>query len=152
MLACSDDPPPGPDPDKNNPPTAPVIALDAGAPEDGSVDQSVNITLAEEKLQGANANSAVMVNCSHANSNKDFSRQPLVAHDVMNQILEGNKSIIGIMLESHLNEGNQPSTLPAKEMQYGVSITDACINWQTTEELLRDMAHKLKDSLNNRVA
>ncbi len=111
---------------------------------------SVNIALSEEKLKQANLNTALMVDCSHANSNKDYTRQPLVTQDVMSQILEGNQSIIGIMLESHLNEGNQPSTLAADDMQYGVSITDACINWETTESLLRSMAEKLQDKLKQR--
>ena len=69
----------------------------------------------------------------------------------MHQIQDGNKSIIGIMLESHLNEGNQPSTLAKDEMQYGISITDACIDWDTTEELLRTMAANLKDPLKARL-
>lgn len=112
---------------------------------------SVNIALADEKLESANANDALVVDCSHGNSNKDFSRQPLVTNDVMNQILEGNKSIIGIMLESNLNEGNQPSSMPPEEMKYGVSITDACIDWETTENLLRKMAEKLEQPLKQRI-
>ncbi len=112
---------------------------------------SVNIKLAEDKLAAARVNGAIMVDCSHSNSNKDYSRQPLVARDVMGQILEGNRSIIGIMLESHLNEGNQPSTLAREEMKYGVSITDACINWPTTEELLRQLSEKLADTLRQRM-
>lgn len=112
---------------------------------------SVNITLAEESIQESQVNEALMVDCSHSNSNKDFARQPLVANDISSQILEGNKSIIGIMLESNLHEGNQPSSLKREEMQYGVSITDACISWETTEQLLRTMAEKLKPVLPNRV-
>lgn len=111
---------------------------------------SVNIALSEEKLEAAGANQALVVDCSHGNSSKDYSRQPLVANDVMNQILEGNRSIIGIMLESHLNEGNQPSTLAPEDMQYGVSITDGCINWETTETLLYRLADKLKETLKSR--
>jgi len=111
---------------------------------------SVHIALGEEKLNAQKVNNALMVDCSHSNSNKDFTRQPLVACDVMNQILEGNQSIIGIMLESHLNEGNQPSSMPVNDMQYGVSITDACINWETTEDLLRKLADKLGDKLKQR--
>ena len=112
---------------------------------------SVQIALGEDKLKAANVNSALMVDCSHSNSNKDYTRQPLVACDVMNQILEGNQSIIGIMLESHLNEGNQSSSQPLEAMKYGVSITDACINWDTTEDLLRKMAKKLAKKLQQRV-
>ncbi len=72
---------------------------------------SVNVALAEEKLRTAGLNDALMIDCSHSNSNKDFARQPLVANDIGNQVLDGNQSIIGIMLESHLHEGNQPSNL-----------------------------------------
>lgn len=112
---------------------------------------SVHTALGEEKLTAAGLINSLMVDCSHGNSNKDPSRQPLVASDVMNQILEENKSIIGIMLESHLEEGNQPSSLPREEMKYGVSITDACINWETTEELLRKLAEKLEGKLKSRM-
>ncbi|MDJ0880971.1 MAG: 3-deoxy-7-phosphoheptulonate synthase [Gammaproteobacteria bacterium] len=111
---------------------------------------SVNIALSEQKLAAAGANQALVVDCSHGNSNKDYTRQPLVANDVMNQILEGNRSIIGIMLESHLHAGNQPSSLPPEDMQYGVSITDGCINWETTESLLYRLAERLQDVLRNR--
>ena len=112
---------------------------------------SVHIALGEEKLNAAGLTNSLMVDCSHSNSNKDPSRQPLVACDVMNQILEDNQSIIGIMLESHLNEGNQPSTLDKDQMKYGVSITDACINWETTEDLLRKLANKLSTKLKARM-
>ncbi|MBT3724065.1 MAG: 3-deoxy-7-phosphoheptulonate synthase, partial [Gammaproteobacteria bacterium] len=111
---------------------------------------SVHIAIGEEKLRDANVNNALMVDCSHSNSNKDFTRQPLVACDVVSQIQEGNQSIIGIMLESHLNEGNQPSSMPVEDMKYGISITDACINWETTEDLLRKLADKLGDKLKQR--
>jgi 3-deoxy-7-phosphoheptulonate synthase len=86
----------------------------------------------------------LVVDCSHANSSKDFSRQPLVAKNVVNQILEGNESVIGIMLESHLNHGNQSSTgKTLANLEYGVSITDGCINWQSTEDLINHMRDKL---------
>ena len=112
---------------------------------------SVQIALGEQLLKAAGLTNSLVVDCSHSNCNKDPSRQPLVAADVMNQILENNESIIGIMLESHLNEGNQPSSLPVEEMAYGVSITDACINWETTEQLLRKLADKLGDKLKQRI-
>ena len=108
---------------------------------------SVNVAISEKALQEAGLNDALMIDCSHGNSNKDYTRQPLVVNDVMHQIQDGNQSIIGIMLESHLNEGNQSSDLPVDQMQYGVSITDACINWESTEELLRKLAANLKDVL-----
>ncbi|UUM30118.1 3-deoxy-7-phosphoheptulonate synthase [Vibrio japonicus] len=102
---------------------------------------SVSVTECEQDMAKAGLDASLMVDCSHANSRKDYRRQPLVAEDVIHQIREGNKSIIGLMIESHINEGNQSSDIPLKEMQYGVSITDACINWETTEALLRH-AHK----------
>jgi 3-deoxy-7-phosphoheptulonate synthase len=111
---------------------------------------SLNVSLAEQALAKAGVERVLIVDCSHANSNKDYSLQPLVAKDVFHQILEGNQSIIGIMLESHLNEGNQPAELPKDELKYGVSITDACINWKTTSELLADAANLLKDVLKTR--
>jgi len=111
---------------------------------------SVHVALAEQKIAEAGVNNALVVDCSHGNSQKDYSRQPLVARDVAGQILDGNRSIIGIMLESHLHAGNQPSTLPREEMRYGVSITDACIGWETTEELLRGLAERLGPVLRER--
>ncbi|EMQ2875546.1 3-deoxy-7-phosphoheptulonate synthase [Vibrio navarrensis] len=102
---------------------------------------SVSVTECEQDMAKIGLDASLMVDCSHANSRKDYRRQPLVAEDVIHQIREGNKSIIGLMIESHINAGNQSSELPLSEMQYGVSITDACIDWDTTEALLRK-AHK----------
>jgi 3-deoxy-7-phosphoheptulonate synthase len=70
--------------------------------------------------------------------------------DATHQILEGNKSICGLMVESNLNWGNQPIPSDLKELKYGVSVTDACIDWETTEKSIRDMHAKLKDVLPNR--
>ncbi|WP_028108665.1 3-deoxy-7-phosphoheptulonate synthase [Ferrimonas futtsuensis] len=104
---------------------------------------SVNVEMCTRQLHDAGLNSRLIVDCSHGNSSKDHRRQPLVAQNVFNQIIEGNTSIIGIMLESHLNEGNQSSDLAREEMTYGVSITDACIDWETTADLLRKGAEDL---------
>lgn len=105
---------------------------------------SVCVADCEAQLEKANLSAGLVVDCSHANSGKDYRRQPPVALNVANQILEGNESIIGIMLESHLNEGNQSSNGKTKEdLEYGVSITDGCINWETTEKLLRDIRERL---------
>jgi 3-deoxy-7-phosphoheptulonate synthase len=89
----------------------------------------------------------IIVDCSHANSHKNHELQPLVADKIANQILEGNRSIVGLMLESHLNAGNQKMAATPADLAYGVSITDACIDWETTEQLLRGMADKLRDAL-----
>ncbi len=105
---------------------------------------SVCVSDCEEQLQAAKLTAGLVVDCSHANSNKDYRRQPLVAQNVVNQILEGNQSIIGIMLESHLNAGNQSSDGKAfADLEYGISITDGCINWQSTEDLIALMRERL---------
>lgn len=88
-------------------------------------------------LSSAGLKPNVVIDCSHANSNKDHNRQPIVFRDALRQRSAGNAGVIGVMLESHLNEGNQSLGDPA-DLKYGVSITDACINWETTEELLRE--------------
>ncbi|UJF18941.1 3-deoxy-7-phosphoheptulonate synthase [Vibrio sp. SS-MA-C1-2] len=111
---------------------------------------SVSVKECEQEMESAGLNSAIMIDCSHANSRKDFRRQPLVAEDAIKQIREGNRSIIGLMLESHINEGNQSADLKRDEMAYGVSITDACINWQDTETLLRHAHQELVPFLSDR--
>jgi 3-deoxy-7-phosphoheptulonate synthase len=107
---------------------------------------SVHIKVTEDELEKNGIRPNIMVDCSHANSNKDHNLQPLVMENVANQILEGNESIIGLMVESNLEEGNQ-SASNLDELQYGVSITDKCIDWETTEKSLRDMRDKIKDVL-----
>ena len=112
---------------------------------------SVNVKLCEVALDKANIERNIMIDCSHANSNKDASLQPLVMENVTNQILEGSKSIIGIMVESNLGFGNQKLKPSLDDMEYGVSVTDACIDWGTTEKALRTMADKLKSILPERM-
>jgi len=73
-----------------------------------------------------------------------------VLDNVANQILEGNKSIVGVMIESHLKGGNQKLSSNPDEMEYGISVTDACIDWETTEKSLVGMADKLRDTLKAR--
>jgi len=111
---------------------------------------SVSVALCEKALEKAGLRKSIMVDCSHANSNKDPGLQPLVMQDISHQILEGNKSIQGLMVESHLNWGNQPIPENLSDMKYGVSITDACIDWDTTEKAIRDMRDKLRDVLPKR--
>ena len=111
---------------------------------------SVNVALCEQQLSKAGVSTNIMVDCSHANSNKDPALQPLVADNVANQILEGNKSIMGLMIESHINWGSQSIPADLSELKYGVSITDACIDWATTETCLRSIRTKLKDVLPTR--
>jgi 3-deoxy-7-phosphoheptulonate synthase len=108
---------------------------------------SVTIALVEKELAKHALPANIMVDCSHANSNKDPALQPLVMSDVAHQIMEGNHSIIGVMLESNLHAGNQQIPADLAQLKYGVSVTDACIDWATTEKLLRDSRAKLKDAL-----
>lgn len=111
---------------------------------------SVHVALCEQALEKASLPRNIMVDCSHANSEKNPELQPLVANNVANQILEGNSSIIGLMLESHINAGNQKIPADLSALEYGVSITDGCIDWETTETLLLSLAEKLREKLPQR--
>ncbi len=91
------------------------------------------------RLENAGLPPQVMIDCSHANSNKDYTRQGLVCRDVAGQIARGDKRIFGIMLESNLVAGAQ-KLIPGQKLVYGQSITDACIDWKETVELFRDLA------------
>ena len=112
---------------------------------------SVNISECEQVLAKHDLEPGIVVDCSHGNSNKDYRRQPLVATNVFNQIVEGNKSIIGIMLESNIKAGNQSSELATADMEYGVSVTDACIDLDSTKTLLAQADAMLSETLNQRV-
>ncbi|HEX7862151.1 MAG TPA: 3-deoxy-7-phosphoheptulonate synthase [Verrucomicrobiae bacterium] len=101
-----------------------------------------SIAEATAALQKAGQDPVLMVDCSHANSNKQHRQQEEVARVVVEQRARGNKALIGLMVESYLEEGNQPVTNRA-ELKYGVSITDACVNWTTTERMLREAHAKL---------
>ncbi len=100
-----------------------------------------DIRKCEKKLKAKGFIPRIMVDCSHENSGKDFKKQKIVVEDIISQIKNGNKSIFGIMLESNLFEGNQKIT---DNLKYGVSITDACIGWEETEKLLRDLYENVK--------
>lgn len=104
---------------------------------------SVNIAKCGQALREAGVCPYIVVDCSHENSQKDPALQPLVAENVSNQILEGNPSIIGLMIESNINFGNQPIPENLDELQYGVSVTDGCIDWETSERCILDMHEKL---------
>jgi len=96
---------------------------------------------AREALRKKNLPEVMMVDCSHGNSNKNHRNQPLVAKDIAGQIREGETGIVGVMIESNINEGNQkvPAEGPAG-LKKGVSITDACIDWESTVTVLEDLA------------
>ena len=104
---------------------------------------AADVTNAQEKITKDNLEPAIMIDCSHANSNKDHELQASVFHDVVDQSITNNK-IIGTMLESNINSGKQAFPQDKENLQYGISITDACIDWVTTEQLLRDAYKKLE--------
>ena len=103
-----------------------------------------DIAHTEEFLKKNNLLPTIMVDCSHGNSNKDYQKQPEVLESVVDQILAGNSSISGVMIESYLEAGNQKIPADISQLKYGVSITDACIDWSTTERILLDAHKKLK--------
>ena len=111
---------------------------------------TVHVALCEQALEKGGVSQNIMIDCSHANSSKDPDVQPLVLKDITHQILEGNKSIIGVMLESNIFGGNQSIPKDLSELKYGVSVTDACMAWDTTEQALLEMADKLRDVLPTR--
>jgi 3-deoxy-7-phosphoheptulonate synthase len=111
---------------------------------------SVSIALCEQALEKAKLPTNIVVDCSHANSNKDHNVQPLVLDDIAHQIKDGNRSICGVMIESNINEGNQSIPDDLSQLRYGVSVTDACISWESTEKSLKKMADTLSGHLNNR--
>ncbi|GAW95955.1 MULTISPECIES: 3-deoxy-7-phosphoheptulonate synthase [Colwellia] len=111
-----------------------------------------SIAECEQVLAKQGIDAGIIVDCSHGNSNKDYTRQPLVALDVVEQICTGNKSIIGIMLESNINAGKQSSDLAKEDLAYGVSVTDACIDFAETEKLLADIDARLSACLTARIA
>ncbi|BBO70536.1 phospho-2-dehydro-3-deoxyheptonate aldolase [Desulfosarcina alkanivorans] len=107
---------------------------------------TVSINEARALLEARELNRAILVDCSHDNSRKNHSLQGAVWQDVINQRIDGNGSIIGMMLESNLKAGNQKNTGDLETMEYGVSITDACVDWEATERLIVS-AHEQLGSL-----
>jgi 3-deoxy-7-phosphoheptulonate synthase len=97
-----------------------------------------DVQAAREALRKAGLHPALMVDCSHANSGKDPKRQPEVWRSLNEQRAAGASGLIGAMLESHIHFGAQPLGSDPAKLQYGVSITDACMDWETTAALLRD--------------
>lgn len=104
--------------------------------------QAHQVQAARQALVAAGQNPRLMVDCSHANARKDHRRQSDVMRDVLAQRKAGNVDLVGLMLESHLHEGKQP--LEADPLRYGVSVTDACIGWESTEQLLLSAAEQLR--------
>jgi 3-deoxy-7-phosphoheptulonate synthase len=112
----------------------------------GGTDQpnysAADVAFVKAALGAADCRRLILVDCSHGNSHKDYRRQPVVFQSLVQQRLDGEMALLGMMLESHLKEGSQPPA-PFDQLQYGVSITDACIGWDATESLLREACERL---------
>jgi len=103
-----------------------------------------SVNEAAEKLGASGFNSKIMVDCSHANSSKKFEKQVDVCQDIVHQLKTGQGNIFGVMIESHLVEGRQ-DYIDGTELTFGQSITDACIGWEASEKLLRDLAEAVRE-------
>ncbi|MEY4591613.1 MAG: hypothetical protein RIR18_508 [Pseudomonadota bacterium] len=112
---------------------------------------AVSIAMAEQALAKGKLPANLVVDCSHANSYKKPELQPLVLTDVVNQIRAGNQSIVGVMIESNLEAGNQSIPADLSQLKYGCSVTDGCVDWDTTERMIRDAATLLRDTLPERI-
>ena len=112
---------------------------------------TVSVTVAEQALAKAKLPANIVVDCSHANSSKKPELQPLVMADVVNQIRNGNKSLLGVMIESNIEAGNQPIPADLSQLKYGCSVTDGCVDWDSTEKMIRDAAVLLRDVLPERL-
>ena len=104
---------------------------------------AASVETASKQLASAGLAQRLMIDLSHSNSEKDYKRQVPVGHAVSEQIAGGDDRIMGVMIESHLKEGRQ-DLLPGKELAYGQSITDACIGWEDTVQLLDELAEAVK--------
>jgi 3-deoxy-7-phosphoheptulonate synthase len=111
---------------------------------------TVSIWLAEEELTRAGLRRNLVIDCSHANSWKKPDLQPLVMRDVVHQIREGNRSVVGLMVESFIEPGNQPIPRDLRELRYGCSVTDPCVGWDTTVEMIRAARGELRRVLSDR--
>jgi 3-deoxy-7-phosphoheptulonate synthase len=108
--------------------------------------------LAENAIAKAKLPRNLVVDCSHANSYKKPELQPLVLRDCVNQIRSGNQSIVGFMIESNIEAGNQSIPADLSQLKYGCSVTDGCIAWDTTEQAILEMHESLKGVLKQRKA
>jgi 3-deoxy-7-phosphoheptulonate synthase len=112
---------------------------------DGPNYAAEHVQKARTAMEKAGLRPNIMIDCSHGNSSKDHRNQPKVCQNLGEQIAAGENSLVGVMIESHINEGKQsvPEAGPAA-LKYGVSITDACVNFETTEKMLDDLAESIK--------
>lgn len=105
---------------------------------------TVSVNIAEQALKKAGLPANIIVDCSHANSYKKPELQPLVMADVINQVINGNRALLGVMIESNIVAGNQKIPEDLTQIKYGCSVTDACIDWDSTANMLRDAARRLR--------
>ena len=108
---------------------------------------TVSVSLTEQALTKGKLPQNIVVDCSHANSFKKPEMQPMVMADCVNQIRMGNRSIVGLMIESFIEAGNQPIPADLAQLKYGCSVTDACVDWPTTEKMIRDAHAALRDAI-----
>ncbi|WP_022952519.1 3-deoxy-7-phosphoheptulonate synthase [Leucothrix mucor] len=113
---------------------------------------AASVAECEQSLLAGNHKPNIMIDCSHANSEKDHNRQRNVLENVGEQVVNGNQSIIGLMVESNIGAGNQKIPANLADLEYGVSVTDACVDWETTETMIRALRDQLKDVLPQRQA
>jgi 3-deoxy-7-phosphoheptulonate synthase len=113
------------------------IILRGGAQPNYDKDAVANC---EKLLKENGLSERIMIDCSHDNSHQDYRNQGKVVEDINSQLLSGNKSIFGVMLESNLFSGKQKILENKNDMQYGVSVTDGCIDWKETEEVIRGLS------------
>jgi 3-deoxy-7-phosphoheptulonate synthase len=108
-----------------------------------------HVEKAVAELKHNHCNSRVMVDCSHGNAQKDHNRQPIVCHEVAEQVRQGSPHLMGVMVESHLVAGNQSLKGDIKQLVYGQSITDACVDFETTTTMLRELAMAVNHRLSS---
>ncbi len=113
---------------------------------------SVSVAMCERELEQAGLPVNIVIDCSHGNSLKEARLQPLVLGNVVNQIVEGNRSVVGLMVESNLFAGSQELTKDLSQLEYGISVTDECIDWETTATSLRKAREKLRPLLDTRLS
>ena len=113
---------------------------------------TVSVAMVEQALTKAKLPNNIVVDCSHANSFKKPELQPLVMADIVNQVRLGKKSLVGVMIESNIEAGNQSIPADLSQLKYGCSVTDGCVDWATTEKMIRDAAVLLRDVLPERLS
>jgi 3-deoxy-7-phosphoheptulonate synthase len=113
--------------------------------------EAADIAEVQKKLDQAGIKTSLMVDCSHANSQKDHKRQEAVMQDVMQQVAAGNGRIGSLMIESFIKEGSQKMADKLEDLEYGVSITDKCVDWETTERMLRHAHATLQECGGRRI-